>query len=88
MRVILTRAGPPRSLVVVLRCPGGNWGDAGLLRNNVYTQFVIGTNGRFGPYAQVRVKREQKRLQELREELEDAKIERRIQAAVRRPQCH
>jgi hypothetical protein len=32
--------------------------------------------------AQVRAKREQKRLQELREELEDAKIERRIQEVI------
>ena len=32
--------------------------------------------------AQVRTKREQKRLRELREELEDAKIERRIQEVI------
>ena len=34
------------------RCPGGNWGDAGLLKNDVYAQFTIETDGKYGPYAQ------------------------------------
>ena len=34
------------------RCKGGNWADAGLLRNDVYASFTVETDGSYGPYSQ------------------------------------